>query len=284
MERADILVGSILSVCRARDDWMASGAPRLTNSCAEAMDEMIAVWDDGDIPGECRPLFEVYPRIKAEWQAFGEYMSEREPSPKQSFWNVLAQMESILQASPDDWEAPPLESVRQLVEEKVSYRQICVIYSHEGEGPFMRRGQPQPHLAAQQYKFEMGELDPRTKQPYAAVLPDDFVHPASTARKSKAKRVEKRLAERAARLQGNGFADSAPQEEFQEELNTGESPEAPPEPGSPEEKVKQAADAHLTKEILRLHKMSPNVSSRDIAETLGCKVKEVNDAIRKGGI
>lgn len=300
MERSDILVASVLNVCKLRDAWLESGTPRISNDFVEAMDELTGVFDDGDIPAECRVLFNEYPKVREEWRQFGEYASERNPSPRQAFFSALATMEQYLIEHDDEWEAPPLESLKDLSEQKVSYRQMCYIYSHKGKGPFMRKGVPQPHLV----KREMDK--PGTVLCGEWLGPDGkFQHPATRERLAASQRVEKRLVQRAAKLLhgdatgqlgglGEGTDDTpdfVPPTAGQ--LDAAESGTPMPEPAAgaaaftPEELtveqeqdathsvIQRGEDAKIAADIHRLRKLNPNVSNRDISDTLNISIAEI---------
>lgn len=234
-ERADILVGSILTTIKLRDMWMNSGAPALPNNLAEAIDDLIAVWEEGDLPADCRLLYEEYLALKKAWIRFGEYMSETIRAPKQEFWAALKEMEGKLINREDAFHPPILETVTDLrsMKPEVGWVQICYIYCHKGVGPFMdKHKRPIPSLAMQQHKFEnLCETcrnfpeDPKRfcgkcrgarnvlKEWFdkAGISPfDEFgnlISLSSVERMKAGSRVEKRLQDRAIRLLGGVMPD-----------------------------------------------------------------------------
>jgi hypothetical protein len=157
MERADLLVGSILTAIRLRDMWITSGVPNISDPLAQAIDDVMIVWEDGDIPADCRPLYDAYLKLKQCWIRFGEYMSEREKSPRRDFWDALKELEGVLINREERFLPPMLESITDLrkLNPQCTWVQICYIYAHKGNGPFMDKfKRPQTTLAMQQHKWE----------------------------------------------------------------------------------------------------------------------------------
>lgn len=310
MDRSDVLVASVLNVCKLRDAWMESGAPRISNDFVEAMDELTAVFDDGDIPADCRVLFNEYPQLREEWRRFGDYASDRNPAPVQGFWNILTAMENYLLDHADDFEAPPMETLKELMEQKVPYRQIAIMYSHRGKGPFMRKGVPMPHLVKRELDKPGSVITADMRE--GGSLEGAYIHPAVTERLAAGRRVEKRLIQRAARLLADepqsaaGGLPSAHSEPTyvpptRAQLDAAETSgqplpgNAPMETGltqpdeepilsdgeqdAAEARVEQAEWAGVVAEVHRLRNLSPNVTHRDIAESLNISTQQVKKAL-----
>ena len=321
MNRTDLLISSVLGVCRLRDVWVASGAQKISNAFAEAMDDLVNVWDEGEIPADCRPIYDLYPPLKLEWTRFGEYASENRPSPLPSFWNALKTIESVLIAREDNWEPPVLETVTELrsLTPEVTWRQICYIYSYKGVGPFMNdRKEPVPSKAQQQWKWEQQVASGKNPDgswlkpvqgavDHLAKFPRDehgnLISLASVARMNAGSRVEKRLQERAKELlgvsgSGGSGLDTDVEEPYvpqtraeldRQEAGGGLSESVPSESGtfnnvpvSDDPLAQQLAaseEAALSQQIFAIKDRSPNISNRDIADSLNITVPEVKKAL-----
>jgi hypothetical protein len=226
--RSDQLVTSVLVVIQERDNWLSTGAPRISNNLMDAIDDLVTLFSEGDIPGECRPLFGTFPAVAEEWRQFAEYASENQTAPRPSFWAAFRQMEAIVTTVEDNWEPPVLETIDELLalDPPCTWRNIAYIYSHKGKGPFMRSiggiNEPVPSLVIKQHKYEMALMkatDPNTGlvnqgrlkgllltdkecKGGEKIIPDGWVHPAHAERLNAGARVEKRLKDRALRLLG----------------------------------------------------------------------------------
>lgn len=243
MSREDQLVAAVIMLGRLRDSWRDSGAQRITNAFAEAMDDLIFLYEEGDIPAECRLLFNLYPALKEGWTKFVDEASERIREPGKGFWDALRAMEDLLYRHTDDFEVPPLESVLELSEQSSpnagppTWTQIAYMYAYKGVGPFMKNKKPMPHLVIQQCKFEKarakcrrmedGSIDKRDLDRLLQtefvggkqIIADNWERPEVKAFRDAGRRVEMRLVERAAKLRGmNGYSGAA---ESAEETGTG---------------------------------------------------------------
>lgn len=316
MSREDTLVAAVLSVCQLRDMWQESGQPRITNQLAEAIDDLVATYNDGDIPGECRSLFLVYPVLQKEWEQFAGpegYASDKNPSPRPSLWRALEAMERLLIIKGEDYVPPMLETVSELVEQKVTYQQIAKIYSYATPtgyvGPFARGGKLLPQLVAVHWKWETGAKDVDGNPTGQRIIPPNFTHPEHAARLQASHRVEKRLAERASRLlggeEGSILTDvGASQVDY--DVTGGPRPPTRAELDAlernenhiPETEIAdsiletinsddpartlqtQGDEAVLVEQILALNAKAPNTSHREIAEACGTTVAKVKEIIR----
>lgn len=189
--REDTLVCSVLEVIDQSKAWKASDERQLSDELMGAIDDCILLFETGDIPADCKDLFRIAERMKKEWEDFEQYVSGREPAPRASFWKCINEMETAI-----TYAAPPvsdfyIESIETLVRQNVSHRQIAIMYSHDGKGPFMTPGNPpQPNI-----KLVVQEIE----KP-GSVLGDDFEHPRLTCERDIARRYENRLARKAEQL------------------------------------------------------------------------------------
>lgn len=241
MTREDYLVGAVLNVSKQRDIWVQSGVNQITPVLADTIDDLMEVFGEGDIPAECRVLYDVFPELKEEWRQFGDYASERNPKPRAAFWTAFRQMEEFLLAKDEEDDAPrPLETIQELLDlpRPCTWVNICHIYSHNGVGPFMKNKKPLPHLVQLQHKYdkdlkECTDRDGNVEQVKLErllrlsggrkIIPDGWTHPSQQARVEVDDRIRRKLQERVSRLlegnrlqstETNGYMDPIGDETF----------------------------------------------------------------------
>jgi hypothetical protein len=168
--RAKALRESVKQFLRVHRDWCQSEEELLTVDYESAMAEMVNAFATGDIPGELRAVATAVARLSLEWDLFESYVTLISPRPRDSFWGAV---ENLAHAELDvaTLLPPKLESVAELLRQKVSVRQIAEhIYGHNGEGPFLKNGIPQEDLILKE-----------AAKP-GSVIPEDWVHPEFLAR------------------------------------------------------------------------------------------------------
>lgn len=303
--REDDLLTSILELLTQKAIQLDSTDPKLDDEFMQTVDASIELFQTGDVPRDCLSLFRLVERLKAEWDEFDMYVSIKQPRPRAGFWKILDEIENELTFAPPNVNDAPVESLELLKEQNVREHQICTIYSHEGKGPFMKNGLPQPHLLRQEMEKP------------GSVLGKDFEHPRVTAERERLAKYRNPIAVRANELRGE-IASRSPVErdaddvtgvgpgsssapigsETLEELILSEVPDKQivkikgctyEEIGQAKLRIKAAAKegqspaelADLTAQILEWKGANPDAKNQEIAEVLGCEVKLVSSVLRK---
>lgn len=184
MSRSETLVSSVENFLDVHTAWQADeNQSVITEEYQTAIEDLLFTFAEGDMPSDLREVDRAVDGLRREWDRFSEYVSQSNPNPDRQFWGAVEQLERIHQgviAPPQK----PLESIKQLMEQKVSPTQIAIIYSHNGAGPFMHRGVPQPHKVIEEYSNP------------GSVLPAGFVHPAHAAKQKAAQEAKDRWVSR----------------------------------------------------------------------------------------
>jgi len=184
VDRRDYLNLVTENVLETHTAWVEDRGP--FDTFAEGCEELIEVFGAGTIPGGCRALAEAVDELRPHWQRFkteaGEQL-EGSILPDNGFWRAFEHIEAV-QAARKTPAAPPPEPIEDLIAQKVSERQICMIYKwvDEFENPLFEklreeRANPGTHTGA------------------------GFVHPAEQARidaEKKRQEIEDRIRERRA--------------------------------------------------------------------------------------
>jgi len=112
------------------DQWIQSEFEPLPQSFEEAADSLLAIFEDGAIPAECRTLFErvkVFGEQWETWKAGGALSGEQYPESN-AFWAALEAVRDAKLVAADTAGPPPLEPITELERQKVGDAQICAIY------------------------------------------------------------------------------------------------------------------------------------------------------------
>ena len=190
--REDELILAAQRMLDEHEAWENSDSQQIPESFLVAVDDCCTTWHAGDIPERCRSVLPTVERLTTHWREFETYASNREPIPRREFWEAMGAIRNALTWAPPAVQEFYCESVQELLDQKVTPRQIALIYSHEGKGPFMVDGQPQPALV---------QREARTP---GSVLPVDFVHPRTLAEQVARARYSNFLAYRANALKESG--------------------------------------------------------------------------------
>jgi hypothetical protein len=203
-DREDVLLTACQAILDGLDAWeqaeQESESPNpqpFSDDLVIAIDDAILQFTSGDLPHNCRGLAAVVDTLDAAWQEFAQVASRRNPVPGPRFWQAIGSLRSEF-----EFKAPPVtdftvEPVGELVAQKVSYNQIALIYSHNGQGPFMRAGQPAVELV----KREIANP--------GSIIGPDFVHPRTAFERQQADRYTNWVAQRAEGLRARAAAEAA---------------------------------------------------------------------------
>lgn len=190
--REDELILAAQRMLDEHEAWENSNDQQMPESFLLAIDDCCTTWHAGDIPERCRSVLPTIERLTMHWREFETYASNREPIPRREFWESLGAIRNALTWAPPAVQEFYCETVQELLDQKVTPRQIALIYSHEGRGPFIVDGQPQPALV---------QREARTP---GSVLPADFIHPRTVAEQAARARYSNFLAYRAKALKEAG--------------------------------------------------------------------------------
>jgi hypothetical protein len=190
--REDELILAAQRMLDEHEAWENSDSQQIPESFLIAVDDCCTTWHAGDIPERCRSVLPTVERLTTHWREFETYASNREPIPRREFWEAMGAIRNALTWAPPVVQEFYCESVQELLDQKVTPRQIALIYSHEGKGPFMVDGQPQPVLV---------QREARTP---GSVLPVDFKHPRTLAEQAARERYSNFVAYRAKSLKECG--------------------------------------------------------------------------------
>jgi hypothetical protein len=286
MTREDALVCAVMAVVDQRQQWAEAESTELPEAFLSGVDDCINAFSTGDIPGECRPLEKLVERMAREWREFELSVSRKNPLPKREFWLIIDEMANSLTFAPPDSSAvdTPIETIQQLLDEKCTWRQIAIIYSHDGVGPFMLKGVPQPHLVKQEHE------KPGT------ILGANWEHPRVTAAKALAAKYENRIARRAEQLRRenatlestreNSMPAQAGSETIADLIAQGLNDNQiakikliTPQQAAAERKAIESGAAEISDEAaIQIEEWldeSPELSNQQIAEAVGCEPRQV---------
>ena len=136
------LIDTCELLLQAHDEWVANeNEPNPTSTYWDAVDEVLLAFERGDIPAECRGLAELVERLAIENDRFNARNDDTgEQYPHDDFF---AAVQAIRQHLNGVIQVPlkPLETIKELVEQKVSHEQIAKIYGFTD-----RRGNVLPWL------------------------------------------------------------------------------------------------------------------------------------------
>lgn len=204
MSRTQTLMDSVENFLVIHENWSKDeNQPVLTDEYQQGLEDLLFTYADGDMPSEMREMDRAVSILQTEWEKYVEYVTKSEPNPRDEFWAAVSRLRGVRDGvvNPPD---RPLETVKQLMDQKVAPSQIAEIYAHNGKGPFMRNGIPQPHLVQLEYDKP------------GSVLGEEFVHPAQA---EKLKAAEEAKARWEARRAAKEASKPKPGEETIQELH-----------------------------------------------------------------
>lgn len=192
-ERSQELTTVVDALLKVHDDWAQDPEKRyLTAEYEEAIEDTLAVFEDGDLPADCRRLDNAVEWLRKKW---AEYKEEEAAAgnavqqPTNAFWRAIEQVRESRKAARSHRRAH-LESIATLTAQKVSDNQICRMYGFvDGHG--------QPDLV---------RLQEERAEPGRHTNPDNGWEPPAEARRrdreqqqtAAVARSKKRLAEKMA--------------------------------------------------------------------------------------
>jgi len=168
--------------------WVESDTPYITEDFELRADEVVEVFGQGSVPGTLRKLTEIVTGDFApgweEWRERAGRTGDPNQMPKDRFWKAVEDMATEIRGA----KAPPVatvESIDDLVAQKVSDRQICVIYGwidpHTGAPDFakLREERVQPGRHTKNW------VSPVEKQRQAAEAREKAIADEIAARRSR---------------------------------------------------------------------------------------------------
>lgn len=114
-----------------RKAWVESDAKFVTETLEQAIDELVEGFGEGTIPGELRGIEQAISReLAPAWEAWkneARATGDLRVLPGDNFWLAVLNLERAREKAQP---RPPItvETIEQLTEQKVSDRQICIIY------------------------------------------------------------------------------------------------------------------------------------------------------------
>lgn len=133
-----------------------------------AYNDMSSTVLNGDVPGSCRLLVQAAENLAKECQVFDEQAAVDQQMPHDGFWSAREAMAHIRAGMKRNEIAQlkPLETIRELRQQKVSDEQIARIY-----GLYMANGEPASHLVQRELDNpgsivgpDSGWIDPRLRE------------------------------------------------------------------------------------------------------------------------
>ncbi len=133
MDRRKELLTPIDTLLAAHCEWQETDNPEISPELVARIEDAIAVWSGGDMPGD---LLSLYSKMQALNEAWTDaVMRADDPEHIQTakavmFWKALDVVRGIREKAEeeDTAEFRPLESVAMLTAQKVPDQQICWIY------------------------------------------------------------------------------------------------------------------------------------------------------------
>lgn len=183
--RESQLLNSIDNYLRVHEAWSVSPDDFITEAYEDALNEAIDAAEDGDVPRNCRKVVFAMDKLAEEWDKFQRNTTANSYKPQASFWRAVEAVQAGRKAAAPV-ERPPMESVRTLIDQKVTHRQIAEnIYGYKGQGPFLKNGAIQSHLIEQE-----------AERP-GSVIPKDWVHPMYLEKDEEERKLQERRTRRA---------------------------------------------------------------------------------------
>jgi len=164
--RREVLTGLISIAIAEHDQWAADpDHVYITARVDEAMSELIGVFEEGSIPGDCRELAKTVEAFGSEWVDWQAEVDRRGSAvipPPESTWKAW---EAVVDCYRGVVDPPrrPLESVATLRAQVVPDWQICEIYGWKDS-----RGNPETRKVEEELaspgKHTTGCVDPVTRK------------------------------------------------------------------------------------------------------------------------
>ena len=130
-ERKQNLLNVVDHLLREWNEWSKPDAPRFfTEPFQAAVEETLAVFGSGDMPGELRELYSGVRQLQDKWDFWvrrNETRTVKEDAPPTAFFAALELIEALRQSA-DSPRDKPLEPVSELKAQGVGSVQICRIY------------------------------------------------------------------------------------------------------------------------------------------------------------
>lgn len=127
---------------------------------------LINAFESGEIPADCRRLAVVVSQLQQAAERFEQRDDQNNYYPRDEigFWQAVEQLQKTIAGKPPEQALKPLESIKELVEQKVNHWQIAKIY-----GLLDDSGEPQPHLVQKEIDnpgsvINKDWIDPRVKE------------------------------------------------------------------------------------------------------------------------
>ena len=178
------MVRSIDHLIHVHDDWEsdpeASHLP--TVALEEAIELATGICCNGSIPVECQELYNSVSVLAVEWQAYRDGSKiNRDGRPESSLWDAYRR---VLRARAGTIVIKPraLESVKQLVAEKVPGLQIAKIYGQRIPGANPLEGPQWRGVFFDEFGRVRHDLLAQEAENPGSVVPADWVHPDEVSR------------------------------------------------------------------------------------------------------
>lgn len=143
--RSEELRDVVESFLAYHDEWATDdNKPVPDGRYWDLADDVIAAFDDGSIPADCRELAEAVEAFTDEVSVFDNRDNPAEAYPHAAFWTAVGKVRKCIESAKGPT-LRPLESLQTLREQKVTDMQICTIY-----GFFDRKGNAMPWLVQQE--------------------------------------------------------------------------------------------------------------------------------------
>ena len=194
-ERRNYLLAVVDNLLTEHEAWSDDDAPGLSADLEARITETCDQFADGDIPGDCRKLDRLVDKLREQWMAFdsrrGLVRETTDLIPDGAFWSVLEEIRKA-RAKATEVTYAPLETLAQLDAQKVSDRQICIIYG------WAKSAQDSPEV----WRKALQTLAEERAEPGRHLGREVFVHPMERerqARQEQSRQIAERIREATAR-------------------------------------------------------------------------------------
>ncbi len=135
MSRSQQLLAVADALLQTHAEW-ADGDSPMTEDFATAVDDTIEVFANGDLPSDCRELAAIVAHMESAWEVYkAEAAAQDDPNylPSQAFWSLLHKLRSARIHTREGERHFTLETIEDLIVQKVSPTQICRMYGFVDE-------------------------------------------------------------------------------------------------------------------------------------------------------
>jgi hypothetical protein len=141
--RTEQLRAAVKEFMLVHDTWAAdNNRNHPDESYDDALERMATIFEEGEIPGDCRQLAVKVRALLDKWDDFCEERDSGERQyPANEFWTAREQLLKVFSAPEERPTFKPLESIPLLEKQNVPHRIIAKIY-----GLFDADGNPEAHL------------------------------------------------------------------------------------------------------------------------------------------